>query len=169
MEGVAARAGSGKAPIYRRWTNRVDLVRAAMYREASAPAGFTGTTGTLRGDLIAELERFATWAAGPVGEAMRGIIGAAGESPPPAGGSEQAIPSVLQALDHARQRSSPDQDSGITFRQDPSAVAAPAINIGMQLASLDFLSNGVAPARERIEEIVDVVWLPLLRSHLDRG
>ena len=42
MEGVAARAGVGKPTVYRHWSNRYEVVMAALIeatREAEAPAG----------------------------------------------------------------------------------------------------------------------------------
>jgi AcrR family transcriptional regulator len=48
MEGVSARAGVGKATIYRRWSSKHELVRDAivfMHDDAGAP-----DTGSLRGD-----------------------------------------------------------------------------------------------------------------------
>jgi AcrR family transcriptional regulator len=48
MEGVSARAGVGKATIYRRWSSKHELVRDAivfMHDDAVAP-----DTGSLRGD-----------------------------------------------------------------------------------------------------------------------
>jgi AcrR family transcriptional regulator len=48
MEGVRARAGVGKATIYRRWSSKQELVRDAivfMHDEVEAP-----DTGSLRGD-----------------------------------------------------------------------------------------------------------------------
>ena len=48
MEGVRARAGVGKATIYRRWSSKAELVRDAivfMHDDVAAP-----DTGSLRGD-----------------------------------------------------------------------------------------------------------------------
>ena len=49
VEGVAARAGVGKATIYRRYGSKLDLVRDAMYWSAQFKP--TPDTGTLVGDL----------------------------------------------------------------------------------------------------------------------
>lgn len=51
MEAVAARVGSSKATLYRRWASRAELVAAAVGDlEWSAP---TPNTGSLRDDLMA--------------------------------------------------------------------------------------------------------------------
>ncbi len=64
MEGVRARAGVGKATIYRRWSSKEDLVRDAivfMHDDLQAP-----DTGSLRGDFegMASLVRSAAHRAG---------------------------------------------------------------------------------------------------------
>ena len=64
MEGVRARAGVGKATIYRRWSSKEELVRDAivfMHDDLQAP-----DTGSLRGDYqgMASLVRSAAHRAG---------------------------------------------------------------------------------------------------------
>ena len=49
IDGIAARAGVGKATIYRRYDCKLDLVRDALYWSAQFKP--TPDTGTLRGDL----------------------------------------------------------------------------------------------------------------------
>lgn len=57
MEGVAARAQTGKQVLYRRWKNRADLVVAAMrYRTGSIMEDIPDT-GSLRDDVLAVLGR----------------------------------------------------------------------------------------------------------------
>ena len=62
MDAVAARAGVGKATIYRRWAGKaplvLDTVRARGFELVDVP-----DTGTLRGDLIDAVRRAALAAA----------------------------------------------------------------------------------------------------------
>jgi AcrR family transcriptional regulator len=58
IEGVAARAGVGKATIYRRYPSRSDLLFAAARRLAQERDPVPDT-GTLRGDLSALIASFA--------------------------------------------------------------------------------------------------------------
>jgi AcrR family transcriptional regulator len=53
---IAARARAGKAGIYRRWSSMPVLVREAVSRFELVPV--PGDTGSLRGDLLALLERW---------------------------------------------------------------------------------------------------------------
>jgi AcrR family transcriptional regulator len=55
MEGVAARARTSRAVLYRRWPNRPELVVAALRHHTDvAPIGLADT-GSLRGDMLALL------------------------------------------------------------------------------------------------------------------
>jgi AcrR family transcriptional regulator len=56
VEAVAARAGVGKATIYRRWSGKADLVAAAVDRMADSHGPDPEDTGSLRGDLLALTE-----------------------------------------------------------------------------------------------------------------
>ena len=74
MEGVAARAGTSKAVLYRRWPNRAELVIAAMRQEAPMLSGEVPDTGTLRGDVLALLRRM-SHRLGEVGpEVIHGLL-----------------------------------------------------------------------------------------------
>ena len=52
VEAVAARAGVGKATIYRRWPNKEELLLAAL---GSMKSPFHEPTGSVRDDLVAQL------------------------------------------------------------------------------------------------------------------
>jgi AcrR family transcriptional regulator len=53
MYGVAARARSSKATLYRRWSGKHSLVVDALMRSKKSPEIPAVDTGTLRGDLLA--------------------------------------------------------------------------------------------------------------------
>lgn len=55
MEGVAARARTGKQVLYRRWPNRVQLMAAVVRRRLGPLVGQPPNTGSLRGDVLAIL------------------------------------------------------------------------------------------------------------------
>lgn len=55
MEGVAARAKTSKAVLYRRWPNRAKLVVAAEAHELPPLRFELPDTGSLRGDILALL------------------------------------------------------------------------------------------------------------------
>ena len=55
VDTVAARAGTSKPVLYRRWKTRDDLLRATVRHRGAADAHPVPDTGTLRGDLLALL------------------------------------------------------------------------------------------------------------------
>src|SRR5215472_16899601 len=55
MAGIAARAGTNKAALYRRWPNRTELLAAAIDRRVVPLGEQPASTGSLRGDAIAVL------------------------------------------------------------------------------------------------------------------
>ena len=57
MEGVAARAGTGKQVLYRRWRNRAELVIVAIRHHWSSIVDDLPDTGSVRGDVLAVLRR----------------------------------------------------------------------------------------------------------------
>ena len=57
MEGVANRANTGRAVLYRRWSNRPDLAMAAIRHHSATTMHDLPNTGTLRGDVLALLRQ----------------------------------------------------------------------------------------------------------------
>ncbi len=55
VEGIASRAGVGKATIYRRWHSKEDLISDAIFQCAESVAA--PDTGSTRGDLIALMSK----------------------------------------------------------------------------------------------------------------
>ncbi|MFD8689776.1 TetR/AcrR family transcriptional regulator [Streptomyces sp. NPDC059651] len=76
MDKVAARAGTNKNALYRRWPNRLALGIAAYRRLATTVQ--PPDTGTLRGDALELLRRAnRTWSS-PFGAILRELLSAAG-------------------------------------------------------------------------------------------
>jgi AcrR family transcriptional regulator len=74
VDAVAARAGVSKATIYRRYPSKVDLVVAAAYRMCEEQS-IRPDTGSVRGDLVAQLANLRRMLADPVlGAAKRMLI-----------------------------------------------------------------------------------------------
>ena len=80
MDAVAARARASKATIYRGWPTKPDLVIDAMmhrFAEGATPAD----TGSLRGDLLAHMDRACDVACGEDGAVVSGLLTAASRHP----------------------------------------------------------------------------------------
>ena len=81
MEEVAARAGVGKATIYRRWRSRGALALDAFMVEFRALQPLPDT-GTLRGDLLAALRAWVKAVTRtPAGRILAGLVAAAQDDP----------------------------------------------------------------------------------------
>jgi AcrR family transcriptional regulator len=80
MDEIAARAGSSKATIYRRWSSKEELLAEALGRATGAFP--PPDTGTLRGDLVEALGHLLSiLTESPLGSAMPALIAAGVSSP----------------------------------------------------------------------------------------
>ncbi|MER7077535.1 transcriptional regulator, TetR family [Saccharopolyspora kobensis] len=155
MERVAERARTGKASLYRRWPSRMELVLAAVYNTWPEPAEVVDT-GTLRGDLLAMLRRSAEALAGPVGEAMRGLLGDVL--------SDRGRTVQLRQLSQERGRRTVEEIVRRAAERGEVEAPIPArrLEVGQAMIRQQFLFNGTPIPDEMIVEIVDDVLLPLL-------
>ncbi len=81
MEEVAARAGVGKATVYRRWRSRGALALDAFMADFTAAQPLPDT-GTLRGDLLAALRAWVRVVTKtPAGRILAGLVAAAQDDP----------------------------------------------------------------------------------------
>src|SRR5436190_10331113 len=71
MEKVAARAGVGKATVYRRWGSKVELAVDAL--KASIADVEVHATGSLRDDLTSYMYGLMTWLQERTGKVMAGL------------------------------------------------------------------------------------------------
>jgi AcrR family transcriptional regulator len=148
MAGIAARAGTNKAALYRRWPNRTELLAAAIDRRVVPLGQQSANTGSLRGDAIAVLQ------------AMNRRCRAARTVPDPGGelatylrrqAAAEGFEQMNLILRRAHQR-------GETGTAPPGAqVARLPVNVLHSELCL-----GTAPVPDRfITEIVDELFLPL--------
>ncbi len=73
IEAVAARAGVGKATIYRWWPSRGALAVAGFLAETAPKIAYPDTGSTLD-DLVSQLKRVAAVYGGPAGRVLAAII-----------------------------------------------------------------------------------------------
>jgi AcrR family transcriptional regulator len=150
MEGVAARARTGKTVLYRRWPNRAALVLAAMRRRMGSLASQIPDTGDLRQDVLIVLRQFRDryQQIGP--DITHGLLTELHDIPPDV---FEITPGVMMTiLTHAAQRGEVR-----LHNVTPRIAALPGDLLRHQL----LLSDGSA-SEAFLAEVVDDIFLPLV-------
>lgn len=157
-EGVAARAGTSKPVLYRRWPTKTDLVLAAMQYARLFDRRDLPDTGTLRGDILAALRDFNAARAGfitAISVYLAAIQADTGLSP--ADLRERLLGGRASSghtfLERAVARGE------VPERAWPEGV----VSLPSDLVRHDLVMTLRALPDERIVEIVDDIWLPLVR------
>ena len=156
MESVAARAKTGVAVLYRRWSNKDDLVMAALQHYGRTHQIEIPDTGSLRGDMLALLgnvndgrSSFTTVATAT----FAGLL--AGSGLTPAQVRERIMDNrpfwSVEIYRRAAERGEIDLD-----RVPPAVLSMP-----FDLMRHDLLMTLHPITPERIREIVDDLFLPL--------
>jgi AcrR family transcriptional regulator len=160
MDRVAARAGTNKNAIYRRWPHRAALGIAA-YRHLSDAAMPNPDTGTLRGDALEMLRQAnETWSS-PHGAVLRGLLAAAADDPALLAlmrertGGNTRDRAWLAMLERAAARG-----------EAPAAAVHPRVaTTPMMLLRAEYAMRGIPSVPDEVlVEIVDEVFLPLVRG-----
>ncbi|MGW5053071.1 helix-turn-helix domain-containing protein [Actinokineospora sp. NPDC004072] len=139
MDRVAARAGTNKNAIYRRWPNRAALALAA-YRELAEAELTPPETGDLRSDVLTLLRRVNASARFDL---LRGLVA-------------EVDPQLLRDLPAAP-----------VWQRIAGDVHPRVATVAIDLLRSEYLTRGLAAVPDEvIVEIVDEVYLPLVRrSH----
>lgn len=159
FESVAARAGTSRPVLYRRWSDRAELLRAAVRRaRAIAPLDVVDT-GSLRGDIIAALTSANQARAGFAAVLSAQLAGYFRET----GTSFSDLRSEMLA----------ERQSGMDLileravsrgEIDASKLTPRVRDLPMTLWRHDLLMTLAPVPGEAIEELVDDIWLPLLKA-----
>lgn len=159
FEGVAARAGTSRSVLYRRWATKRDLALAAVAHQGDRRPPLHPDTGTLRGDLLVMLrdlnERRAPAMAFLAAE-MGAVYREAGITPEGVreywlGGRGAVVDEVVA---HAVARG----------EVDPARVTPRVLRLPSDLLRHDILMTMSAASDEAIVRIVDEIVLPLLTA-----
>jgi len=159
MEGVAVRAKTSRAVLYRRWPNRPQLLVAALRWHAGLTFEVPDT-GTLREDLLALL-RHMTARVGEVTGVLSFLIA---DSFTEAGVS----PSVLRERALA---DAPINGTALIIERavargeiDPSRLSPRIRSLPVDLVRHDLIMTQTPVPDETLVEIVDRIFLPLVRG-----
>jgi AcrR family transcriptional regulator len=159
MDNVAARAGTSKPVIYRRWPTKAKLVFAALAHHAPSPKADIDT-GSLRGDLLELLSRGTEALRRAPGDTLPGLIA-----------DTFGQPDVFEKLRRSDQGETLELIRPLLTR----AVARGelrtdqcrdrVLRVPFDLLRGETLRYGVLADDAVIVEIVDDIALPLLRLH----
>ncbi|MBF6469291.1 TetR/AcrR family transcriptional regulator [Nocardia beijingensis] len=158
MDKVAARAGTNKNAIYRRWPNRLALGIAAYRRLATTTP--PPDTGSLREDALELLRRVNRHWSSPSGAILRELLAATGGASellaqlPDQSGDAAAAP-WLTLLGRAVARG----------EAAPEALHPRVATVALVLLRNEFVMRGAPTAPDDVlVDIVDEVYLPLIRG-----
>lgn len=157
IDAVAARAGTSRAVLYRRWPGKQDLVLAALTREVRRDFVVAPDTGSLRGDVLGLLR-----------QANKARVGLATQVFTQLGGFYRQTGRSLSELG-AFVRGGPDNslDEAIQRAVDRGEISADRVTDRIARLPVDLFRHEVLMtlrplSDEAIEEIVDTIFLPLL-------
>ncbi|GGS19532.1 TetR/AcrR family transcriptional regulator [Streptomyces griseoviridis] len=158
VESVARRAGTSKPVLYRRWADKRELVEAAVVRRHAAQSVAPADTGSLRGDLIATLIELGE-TRGPFLTQLSLLL--AGYFTETETGFTE-----LRELFLAGRRSGADVIMRRAVERgeiDPDRLTPRIAALPFDLLRAEAMMTLRPVGREAVEEIVDTVFLPLVR------
>ncbi|WP_327320065.1 TetR/AcrR family transcriptional regulator [Streptomyces sp. NBC_01235] len=162
-EAVADRAGTSRPVLYRRWPSKRELVLAALAHQAPPLPDGPPDTGDLRGDVLALLRLVVgrTRELAPVREVLAAEEGRATELSAYVASRNQGPGHewMRTVLERAARRAEIDAVESLPDR----LVTLPVV-----LVLHDLFMARRTPADGELEEIVDRLFLPLVRHGRDR-
>lgn len=160
MEGVAARARTSRAVLYRRWPNRPELVVAAVRHHTEAAPMGVPDTGSLRGDVLALLRHMSVRvgeAAGIFSFLIADYFHEAGL--PPAVLRERAIAGSQSEMSAILERAIARGEIS------PGRLSPRIRSLPVDLVRHDLIMNQRPVPDATLVEIVDKIFLPLVTSN----
>lgn len=159
FDSVALRAGTSKAVLYRRWSNRQELVIAALRASRPPVPGPAPDTGTLRGDVLAVFEHIDDgWNSLPLDIGL-GLLSDTADDMKlheyflrRIKQSTAAI--IIPALTRAEARG----------EINTSALPERVLTLPFDLVRHEIVVTGRPPTGAAMVQIIDDIYLPLLRS-----
>jgi AcrR family transcriptional regulator len=157
IEGVAERAQTGKASIYRRWPTKLELVLDTV--DAAMPSiGTAPDTGSVREDLLVVMRRIAKHMNSRAGTAVRACMSDLKSNADLAAAVREHLvePRKLVIVDILRRGVERGE-----VRED--AITDRVIEVGPMLLYAERTQRGVALRDAAVVGIVDEILMPLLR------
>lgn len=162
IEGAAARAGTSKPVIYRRWPTRARLVYAALRASQPAVSFEVPDTGTVRGDVMAILRRIRDMVGKLSPEVIFGLIAELLHD-------SNVSESQSSLIAEVHERNSRTMAEILTRGVRRGEIAAEKLTPRLAALPFDLVRYQLMVLQqplsaEDIEEIVDRIFLPLVRA-----
>jgi AcrR family transcriptional regulator len=157
MEGVATRAHTGKAALYRRWPRKEDLVVDALEHALPSPTDLPDH-GNVRDDLLDLLRRMTAMLNSPAGCALQCLMSETERD-------ESFARLLHERVKEPRKRMFLDLLARGAARGQvrPAAATQLVAEVGPALVMQRFLADGAPVPDEYVVSVVDDIVLPLLR------
>ena len=160
MEGIAARARTGKQVLYRRWPNRAQITVASVRHVLGPLIAETPDTGSLREDVLTVLRLMVRRGRSVGPERIRGLLA---ELPDVDPGLFAILPAVMVTI---LRRAAERGEIG------PAELSPRVVSLPIDLARHEAIrtvgstaaSTDDDAAERTVTEIVDDVFLPLVRA-----
>lgn len=157
MEGVAARARTGKQVLYRRWRNRAELVMAAVRHRTGSIVDRIPDTGELRTDVLDVLGQIAQRRLDMGADTIHGVLSELPDLDPEMFGIGRGVMSTV--LENATARGE------ITTSDLPPMV----VTLPIDLLRYQLLLSRDPIGESTLTEITDDVFLPLVYATAGPG
>ena len=158
MDGVARRAQTGKAALYRRWTSKKDLVLDALLRTLPDPRG-AAPADSVRDNLVAALTVMSDTLAGRAAYPSFNVIAQVlGEPELRKAFAARVIEPRLRLIQKILRQ------AVVRGEAHPQAATPLIARTGPALVLQSFLLAGTPPPRAELTRIVDTILIPLLRQ-----
>lgn len=157
IERVAARAGTSKPVLYRRWPTRARLVYAALRANRPFLLSEAPDTGTVRGDLMVIMHRVSNMVSDISPEVIFGLI------------AELLHERDSSLFTEVHERNSKIMTEILTRGIERGQIAAEKLTPRLAALPLDLVRYQLMVLRQPlsaqdIEEIIDRIFLPLVRA-----
>jgi AcrR family transcriptional regulator len=156
MDGIARRARTGKATLYRRWPGKRELVLDALLRVLPEPRE-VAAAASVRDELLAALTIMADTLAGRSRFPSLGVLVEVLRVPELRDAFAGRVIEPRLRMVHDILRHGAEQGD-----VDPSRASALVARVGPALVIETFLLTGAPPPADELARIVDTVVLPLV-------
>ena len=162
MESVAARAGTNKAVLYRRWANKSELVIASLHGHLPRITGEVPDTGDLRDDVYTYLHGLAEPIKAIGAQTIRGLMA----EPSVWGKITASMPQILQRRSESKLTTAMKailKNAELRGEVCMERLSPRIVSLPVDLLQYELITKQEIISDETLKEIVDDIFLPLIK------